>query len=73
MTGYTIAWLVWLAAFAVIEGFAIAHREPGRTLSEHVWRWFSVKDKTKGFKMRRFVLLAFLAWLTLHFLTGGWV
>jgi hypothetical protein len=73
MDGFTIAWLVWLAAFAVIEGLAIAREEPGGTLSEKIWRWFAVKDKSKGFRMRRFVLLAFLAWLTLHFLTGGWV
>lgn len=66
-------WVVWLAAFAVIEGAAIARKERGDTLSENVWRWFSVKDRSPGYKMRRFVLLTFMVWLTAHFLTGGWV
>jgi hypothetical protein len=73
MDAFTIAWLVWLVAFAVIEGLAIAREEPGGTLSEKVWGWFSIRGKTKGYRTRRFILLAFLAWLTLHFLTGGWV
>jgi len=73
MTGYTVAWIMWLVMFAVIEGAAIFHKDPGRTLSEHVWRWFSVKGKPRGYKMRRFALLTFMGWLTTHFLTGGWV
>ena len=73
MSGWTVAWIFWLAMFGVIEGAAIFRKERGDTLSEHVWRWFSVKDKSKGYKTRRFVLLTFLAWLVTHFLTGGWV
>ena len=48
-------------------------RAGGDTLSEHVWKWFAIKGKPTGYKMRRFVLLAFWAWLTIHFFTGGWV
>jgi hypothetical protein len=76
MSGYTIAWLAWLAAFAVIEGRALFNKSPGDTLSEHVWRWFSTQNGSTGsptglIRLKRFGLLAFLAWLSAHFLTGG--
>jgi hypothetical protein len=76
MSGYTIAWLVWLGAFGVIEGRALFNKQPGDTLSEHVWRWFATQQGSTGtpsgwVRMRRFTLLAFLAWLSAHFLTGG--
>jgi hypothetical protein len=73
MSGYTIAWLFWLAMAAVIEIPALLNKAPGDTLSEHVWRWFSIRDKARGWQARRFVLLTFMVWLTVHFLTGGWV
>lgn len=62
--------------FLAIEIPGLLNREQGDTLSEHVWKWFAIdKAKTKtGQKLgqaRRFVLLAFMAWLTLHFLSGG--
>lgn len=69
--GYTIAWLLWILAFFVIEVPAILNKRLGDTLSEHVWRWFSVKSRSTGWKIRRFSLLALLAWLSAHFLTGG--
>jgi hypothetical protein len=56
--------------FLVVEGAAITNRDRGDTLSEHVWKWFSVKEKALGWKQRRAVLAAFLAWLTAH-LVGG--
>lgn len=73
MSGYTIAWLSWLGAFGVIEGLALLTKHPGGTLSEHVWRWFAVTDPSRSalVRARRFTLLAFLAWLSIHFLTGG--
>ena len=73
MDGWTVAWLLWIAMFLVIEGAAIWNKYEGDTLSEHVWNWFSVKDKGKGWRARRVALLAFLAWLTVHFITGGWM
>lgn len=84
MTGgwWSVAWLVWLAAFAVIEGMALFNSRPGDTLSEHVWAWFGTQRRKPGeperprsgwTQLRRFVLLAFLAWLFAHFMTGGWV
>jgi hypothetical protein len=73
MDGWTVAWLMWIALFLAIEGAAIFNRERGDTLSEKIWLWFAIKNKPRGYKMRRFVLLIFLVWLTAHFLTGGWV
>lgn len=71
MSGWTVAWLLWGSAFFAIEIPAILDRKPGGTLSENVWAWFSIKNKSTGWRARRLVLLAFLAWLSLHFLTGG--
>jgi hypothetical protein len=83
VSGFTIAWLVWGAYFAVVEGYAIvrSHQQhaagrhaTGGTLSEHVWAWFGTAPGTHADTwayVRRFVLLAFMAWLSVHFLTGG--
>jgi len=70
---WTIGWLLWLGMFAAIEGAALFNKESGDTLSEHVWRWFSIKGKARGYKLRRLAFLGFWAWLTVHFFTGGWV
>jgi hypothetical protein len=75
----TYLWLVWLALFGVLEAYALWSPKAGDTLSEHVWEWFAIAphgeaDKrpvTPGIRLRRFALGAFLAWLSLHFLTGG--
>ncbi|MFF4952291.1 hypothetical protein [Streptomyces chattanoogensis] len=40
MSGYTLAWVAWLAAFAVIEGMALANKKLGGTFSEHTRAWF---------------------------------
>lgn len=78
MTGWSWAWIAWLAAFAAIEGAALARDARGDTLSEHVWDWFGIgrhgeprPEVTGTVRLRRFTLLAFLAWLSAHFLTGG--
>lgn len=77
MTVYTILWLVWAAMFAIVEGVALANKTPGDTLSEHVWALFRTrrtdfgKTVTGTTRLRRFTLLAGLAWLVAHFLTGG--
>ena len=68
-------WIVWIGAFIVIEAIAIWRKGPGDTLSEKVWKWFSLKgskDKLKPWQaLLRFGFLAFWAWLTIHFLSGG--
>ena len=68
-------WVAWIGAFVVIEAIAIWRKGPGDTLSEKVWKWFSLKgskDKLKPWQaLLRFGFLAFWAWLTIHFLSGG--
>ena len=71
MDTFTWLWLGWIAAFLGIEGRALFNKVPGDTLSEHVWRWFSVRGKGRAWQARRVGLLAFMAWLAAHFLTGG--
>ncbi|SFC55426.1 hypothetical protein [Streptomyces aidingensis] len=71
MDGYTIAWLVWLAAFGVIEGTALLNKREGDTLGAHVWKWAAIKGDSRLVWVRRGLLVAFLAWLSAHFLTGG--
>ncbi len=78
MSGWTWAWLGWGAYFAVVEGMALYRSKPGDTLSEHIWAWFGTAAGTgrpanAWARIRRVVLLGFLAWLVTHFLTGGWV
>lgn len=80
MSGYTIGWLAWIAWFLVEEGVSLFHGSTKDTLSGHVWAWFGINNGSGGppsqnpagwTRLRRFGLLAFLAWLSLHFLTGG--
>jgi hypothetical protein len=71
MSGWTWLWIFWLAMFAAIEGAALIHREPGGTFSEHIWAWFSVRDKAAGWRVRRLILAVALVLLMFHFLSGG--
>jgi len=81
MTVFTVGWLIWIGFFAIEEGIALTNKRNGDTLSEHVWRWFAIPEagtkadgkrpSTVGMRLRRFVLLAFMVWLVLHFITGG--
>lgn len=81
MSAWTWAWIGWGAYFLVVEGAALYRSQPGDTLSEHVWM---LANTTRGpgptgrqpsgwTRLRRFTLLAFVAWISAHFLTGGWV
>ena len=69
---YTELWALWLLFFAVIEGAAIANKEKGDTLSEHVWKWIGKRGypKPSGYKWRRGALGVFFAWLIAHFFWG---
>lgn len=79
MSVWSWLWLAWIAAFVALEGITLARKAPDDTLSEHIWRWFAVgrpgnRPKWSGLvQLRRFLLLASLAWLAAHFLTGGLV
>jgi hypothetical protein len=75
MNAYDIGWIVWGLYFLVVEGTALARRDKGGTLSEHVWDLFGVGQREEApsisLRFRRIALLSFMAWLTVHFLTGG--
>jgi hypothetical protein len=69
MSGYTLAWAAWLAAFAVIEGRALANKTPGDTFSEHTRRWFATH--TKGGRLAfAIVWCTFGVWYLVHILMG---
>ena len=71
MSVYTGLWLIWILTFFLIELPALRNRQPGDTLSEHVWAWCSIKGKGRAWRLRRLALVILLAWLSLHMLTGG--
>jgi hypothetical protein len=75
MNWWTVGWLIWLAYFAVLEGAALFKTKHGLgTLSHHVWIWFGTDKSTHANSwayVRRFVLIAFMAWLSIHFIGGG--
>jgi hypothetical protein len=71
---YTVAWLLWIFAFILIETSALRNQEPGDTLSEHVWEWFGTGvpkgERTLWWLVKRIILVGFLVWLLGHFLWG---
>ena len=76
MSVWTIGWLLWGAWFAVEEGCALATVGKRGTLSYLVWTLGGTLGGPKrgpgpALRARRFALLAVMAWLTAHFLTGG--
>ena len=81
MSGWTWLWLAWIGWFLLVEGMALFNSTPGDTLSEHCWAWFGTRRRRPGeperrrsgwTQLRRVILLSFMVWLTVHFLTGGW-
>lgn len=43
MNTFTVLWIGWAVAFAVIEGVALFNSKRGDTLSEHLWAWLGVR------------------------------
>lgn len=70
MSGWTVAWLLWGAMFVAVEGAALLNKDYGDTLSEHIWKWFRIKDKPRQWTVRRGVLAVFMTWLSVHFVAG---
>jgi hypothetical protein len=71
---FHVGWLLWALAFVAIELPALVwHKNQGDTLSELVWELFAIKTKGPAWRARRFLLLAGMCWLLVHFMTGGYV
>lgn len=69
MSGWTVAWVLWLVMFAVIEGAALVNKNRGDTLSEHIWKWFQIRE-SRQWNVRRWALAIFLVWLLVHMVAG---
>ena len=69
MSGWTVAWILWLVAFAAIEGAALWNKGRNDTLSEHIWSWFDIRS-VKGWHWKRWLLAGFLVWLLVHMVAG---
>ena len=68
MTVYTVLWLAWIVAFAVVEGFALRNDRKDDTLSEHLRLWFRT-DTRPGRTVFLCVFGAFVAWFGVHIIT----
>lgn len=71
---FTIFWISWAFAALTVEIYALARKDRGDTLSEHVWKWFKVSDSrpTVWTWAWRAPLFVFLVWLTGHLVFGWW-
>lgn len=72
---WDVLWGAWILLFVGLEAAALVRKKRGDTLSENVWQWFSLRgDSSQLSRVQaglRFGFLAFWAWLTIHFLSGG--
>lgn len=66
MSLFAVGWLVIFIAGGVLEAFAFFNRQRGDTLSEVTWALLERRGLRVLFVMG-------WAWLTIHFLTRGWV
>lgn len=74
VTWSDVYWPLWfIVGFGVPEAYAYFSKTSGDTLSEHVWKWFAVKDQgnSDALRARRTALLCGMAWVSFHFLNGG--
>ena len=71
---FTIGWAVWIAGFFALETPALLRKQPGDTLSEHMWDWFHIRDTrpTALTWIGRGLLLIAGIWLTGHLAFGWW-
>ena len=69
MNKYGWLWGVWIMAFGIIEWKAISNKEPGDTLSEHVWKLMGSRRYQKQglWMLWRIGMGGLLLWLGFHF------
>jgi hypothetical protein len=65
VSGYTVAWAIWIVYFLAVETIAILDKDRGDTLSEHVWA--IVRSSSFAW----FMVGGLLIWLVYHFLFEG--
>ncbi|QFG25456.1 hypothetical protein [Actinomadura sp. WMMB 499] len=73
-SAFTVAWVVWIFFFLLVEGVALFRRQKGDTFSEHWWSLFRVRQKTPVWAkaLLTVVQLAFGGWLVGHLAFGWW-
>lgn len=64
-SGWAKAWIAWLGLFLLVE-LPAALKKSGGTLSETVWRWFSIREHRPHWKLRRAIFWVFWLGLSLH-------
>lgn len=70
---WTGAWIGWIGVFFALELPPLLRGRPQDTLSDHVWSWAGIPRRSAPsglLRVRRFALLAGLAWIGTHFLSG---
>jgi hypothetical protein len=75
VSGWTLAWIFWIGFFLVVEGWALASKKAGSTLSEHVWRFtrpYGNKQVSAAAITARTLVGLLLVWLLGHFILGWW-
>lgn len=63
---YTAIWIIWLVAFALLEGAALLDPGTGDTLTETIRQWLALSSRDHW--IGRTLLAVFLAWLCHHFM-----
>lgn len=73
-SGFTVAWVIWIVFFLVVEGIALVSRKKDLTFSEHWWALFRVRTSTPWWAKSVLVLvqLGFGIWLVGHLTFGLW-
>lgn len=68
---WTIAWIIWIVMFLVIEALALVNKTEGDTLSEKIRSWGGIKTpERKGAQWAVFLaFLVFIIWFPIHILT----
>jgi hypothetical protein len=64
---YTAAWIFWIGVFAAWEILALRDKDEGDTLTEHIRRWFHLRDTVQVRNYGRGILFIGLVWLLGHF------